>query len=162
MNKFLMALMALTLIALSSCNNSKKVNSKNTEMVFKIKETPCFGKCPVYEMEIYRNGFVKYTGRNFVEKEGEYQKTISKKEVESLIDLFNEAAFFSLKDEYQGEMTDLPTVYTTFKYEGKSKTIENYYGAPDELRKLENALRAIGKDEEGWEKVEKDEEEKRK
>ena len=155
MQKIIFALITLSLAVSAGCNNSKKTG-KNDEMVFKIRETPCFGKCPVYEMEIYKSGLVNYKGQMNVDKVGEYTKTITKKEVEDLIDLFNDIDFFALEDEYQGLMTDLPTVYTTFNYEGKSKTIENYHGAPDELRQLENALRRVGKNEEGWTKVEEE------
>lgn len=144
----------LICIVMYSCNNPKVVNETENTPVFKIRETPCFGTCPVYNMEIYTNGYVSYEGQRFVEKEGAYEKTISKEEVERLINSFKEAGFFDFEEKYTANMTDLPTVFTSFNYEGKSKKIENYHGAPDELKALEKSLREIAMSQEGWSKIE--------
>lgn len=151
--KFIVALSFICSVMLS-CNNSKKVNEKEIVPLFTFEETACFGSCPVYIMEIYPNGYVKFDGRNFVEKEGVFEKSISESEVERLINAFKKADFFDFEDEYTTNISDLPTVFTTFNYDGKSKKIENYHGAPDELKALEKSLREIAMSQEGWSKIE--------
>ena len=136
-----------------SCSNSKKANNKESEPVFIIQQTACFGECPVYTMKIYRNGFVEYKGKMFVEKEGDFEKSISEDKVEDLINKFEGADFFSFEDKYTSNMTDLPTTFTTFNFDGKSKKVENYHGAPDELKELEKELRKIAESEDGWKKL---------
>lgn len=138
-----------------SCSNSKKAHNRASNPVFIIQQTACFGECPVYIMKIYKNGLVEYNGEMFVEKEGLYEKTISEQKVKELIAKFNDAAFFSFEDEYTTNITDLPTTFTTFNHDGKSKKIKNYHGAPDELKELESELRKIAESDDGWKKIEK-------
>lgn len=144
----------LIFLMIASCNNSKKVSENEQKPVFKFQETPCFGQCPVYKMEIFKNGLVKYEGERFVEKLGTYEKTISEEKVERLIKEFDAASFFEFEDEYTSNMTDLPTVYTTYNKGDQSKRVLNYYGAPDELKVLEKKLRKIAESTDGWKKVE--------
>ena len=152
--KFIIISFALLLMTLS-CTNSKNMNEEKLDSpIFVIRETPCFGMCPVYDMEIYENGRVKYTGKSFVDKVGKFTNTISSKDLQNLINKFIDANFFELKDEYTAEMTDLPTVFTTFRYEEKEKTVKNYHGAPEVLRELENELRNIANKKSGWKKIE--------
>lgn len=153
MNKLIVVLMTIVLVFSTGCSNSKTVKANSEKLIIVIRETPCFGKCPTYEMKIYQNGLVEFIGQSHVEKIGTYTKSIPTKEVESLIDLFKEKDFFAFDDKYSAEMTDFPTTYTTFNYDGKSKTIEHYHGAPEDLKVLERTLRKIWKNEEGWEKI---------
>ena len=65
---------------------------------------------------------------------------------------FEEAGFWDLNDEYTSQVTDLPTTWTTLVLGEKTKTIKDYYGAPEELKSLEALIEAIAEREEGWER----------
>jgi hypothetical protein len=98
------------------------------------------GNCPVFRAEIYKNGFVVYEGKQFVNRIGMYTGKLSSGEMDRLERAFAEAEFFTFKDEYVQPWTDLPTTYIFFSDGKKNKRIKDYYGAPEALKKLEQLV----------------------
>ncbi|HMO81528.1 MAG TPA: DUF6438 domain-containing protein [Pyrinomonadaceae bacterium] len=122
--------------------------TKNREMaetrpLVTISRGPCLGTCPVYSAEIYSDGTVVYVGEMFVEVVGVRRHRISEAKVRELIRAFEKADYFSLKSVYTAEITCLPTTVTSFEWEGRRKSVKNYFGAPRKLERLENAIDRI-------------------
>jgi len=105
-----------------------------------LRRTPCFGECPDYTVTIDRDGTVAYDGRRFVRVTGRQTARISAAAVKALLDEFQQIDFFSLKDRYNAPVTDLPTTYVTLRLGERSKTVEDYVGAPKPLRDLERHI----------------------
>lgn len=105
-----------------------------------IQKTSCYGKCPVYEMKIFKSGKIILKGEKNMDKIGNYVTKISKKELKSLIRNFDQIDFFNINDEYTARITDLPTTYLSFNNKNQSKTIKDYHGAPKELKDLEKRI----------------------
>jgi hypothetical protein len=110
-----------------------------------MERTPCFGFCPDYSLTIFGNGTVIYEGRNFVETTGQKVTTISREDVRMLVNEFYEIDYFSLKDEYTDQVTDLPTTTTSIRIDGRFKQVVDYYGAPEHLRNLEDTIDDVTK-----------------
>ncbi|MCX6350893.1 MAG: DUF6438 domain-containing protein [Bacteroidetes bacterium] len=146
------ALRILLSILLISANTFAVNLPKKAKPMFAMERTRCFGACPAYTIEIYKNGLVKYHGIADVKKMGNYTKKLKCKEVNALKKEFKAAKFFEFKDEYTAHVTDLPTTYISFNYHGKSKKIKDYWEAPLELEHLENLLDIIANSEVGWTK----------
>jgi hypothetical protein len=117
--------------------------------VISLRRTACLGTCPVYSVEIFQDGFVRYLGIEFVKEKGERRAVISKDKVEKLVAAFVRADYFTLSDDYDGErtpdgrllrVTDLPTTYTSLRIGAKQKSVRDYEGAPDRLRALEDEI----------------------
>ena len=102
-----------------------------------MRRTSCFGTCPVYEVSIDAGGKVTYRGDQFVRVEGRMTANISRAEVAALAAQVDRIAFFSMKNHYDGAITDLPTTFVTVRRNGRTKRIEDYFGAPDSLREFE-------------------------
>ena len=117
-----------------------------------LKKDPCFGFCPVYEVKINGIGEAVFNGKRNVSKEGLWYQTLTADETNDLFAAFEEAGFWDLNDEYTSQVTDLPTTWTTLVLGEKTKTIKDYYGAPEELKSLEALIEAIAEREEGWER----------
>jgi hypothetical protein len=98
------------------------------------------GNCPVFRAEIYSNGFIVYDGIRFVENVGLFSGKLSREKLERLHRAFAETNFFELEDEYVEPWTDLPTVFISYSREGIRKKIKDYYGAPDQLKDLEEEV----------------------
>jgi len=149
-------LLYISILILSySCNPPKKVTKsqgENDSPVITLQKTMCYGKCPVYTITIHGNGQSVYVGKKNVDKIGKYEKRLEKVEATNLIKAFEEANFFDFQDEYTAKITDLPTTYITFSSKGKTKKIRDYYGAPEELKKLEKLVEDIANSE-GWTKI---------
>ena len=60
----------------ASCAGVKIVGDSKGQ-VAAIEKSPCFGKCPVYTMQIFKDGKVLYEGRMNTKKLGTFQKNIT-------------------------------------------------------------------------------------
>lgn len=141
-----------------ACRSSKKAVSQSASnnlstQVFYLETTPCYGTCPSYKVIIFDNDSLVYEGFKYVAKEGILSKKLSKGTVESLIEKFRDAHFFSFKNQYTAQISDFPTTYISFTDQGKTKKIMDYYQAPESLKKLEGYINDLVKTE--IEKIEK-------
>lgn len=120
--------------------NNLPAYTTSSELIARIKKTPCFGQCPVFEASIYANGRVIYIGRKFVERTGTYEASLSKTQLENLLNKAVAANYFSLASTYPTEgrtITDLPSTITYVKIGTQEKEITNNHDAPQALRDFE-------------------------
>ena len=54
-----------------------------------MRRTACFGRCPIYNVELYKNGRLKYTGVRFVKDSGVYEKNIGAAAAEKIFNEFH-------------------------------------------------------------------------
>jgi hypothetical protein len=104
----------------------------------------CFGTCPDYSVEIHGDGSVIYTGNRFVAVTGVQKSRISMDAVRELVNLFRQADYFSLRDDYSASVTDNPTFITSISFDGKTKKVRNYVGweigIPQAVTNIEEAI----------------------
>ena len=108
--------------------------------VITLERTTCFGSCPAYTLSIAGDGTVTYTGRSYVRVTGERTWKIEPAAVEALARDMERAGYFRLKDRYKAPITDLPTTRTSLRIGDRTKSIEDYFGAPDTLQALERRI----------------------
>ncbi|MFT7588872.1 MAG: hypothetical protein ACI959_001085 [Limisphaerales bacterium] len=99
-----------------------------TELIFRIQRYPCFGTCPVFTMEIYGNGIVKYTGKSNTDRIGDWEARIPTEQIEAIIEQSRKTGFFQLKDTYPSgdqSIADLPSARVYLRDNNKEYTILN-------------------------------------
>ena len=117
--------------------------TEGDNLVISMKKTPCMGPCPDFDLTIYKNGFVELDARQHLDLTGKFTSNVSEEFLNELIGKFEENNFESFKDSYVSNKTDLPTTFITFQKEGFKKKIEDYDGAPKNLKDLEKAVEAL-------------------
>ena len=140
----------LSLIFLVSACEQPDPHNYGIADFIEFKKDPCFGFCPVYTVKINGRGEAVFNGQRNVSKEGTWYRTLTADETNELFTAFEDAGFWDFNEEYTAQVTDLPTTWTTFVLGEKTKTIKDYYGAPEELKSLEALVEAIAEQEEGW------------
>ena len=119
------------------------------DFVVKLERTSCFGECPVYSVSIDARGNVTYEGTKFVRVEGRQIDRIQAFHVAELLAIAERIGFFDLRDQYrtirnpdgtETSVTDLPTAFVTITRGGQSKRVEDYIGAPQALKQLEQLI----------------------
>lgn len=130
-----------TIIAIVLFFSCKTVQKTVSDLpVISMIKTACFGSCPVYEINIFYDGKVELKGEMFMDLIGGFRADLTKSELKQLINAFEERDFFAFEDEYSAKITDLPTTYLSFNYQGRNKKIKDYYNAPEELKALEKMV----------------------
>ena len=117
-----------------------------SDLVITLERTACRGTCPIYKLTIEGNGTVIYEGQDFVQVKGQQTASLSPEQIQELVSAFEQARFSTLPDYIDQDTTDSPSVITSFTLNGKTKTVNHYYGdnsAPQELFDLESKIDEI-------------------
>jgi hypothetical protein len=151
-NKTVMIMLTpLLTVILYQCSSALKMDRDKTRetesgdsLFFFMEKTPCYGRCPVYKIFVYKSGYAVLEATMNVEgKSGAYRTTILKEEMKAISDKAMEIKYFSLNDEYNSPVTDLPSTKTSLNLNGKKKSIRNRHQGPRELREFEKFAEGI-------------------
>ena len=100
-----------------------------------LRRTPCMGRCPVYRLEVFENGIVRYTGVQFTDRLGTYWGRISPQDLEPIVELAENIGFKDLEGEYPTggmRIMDLPTSTVYIKTTAWQKSVvSRNYANPD-------------------------------
>lgn len=117
------------------------------ELLASLTRTECYGWCPAYTVRIYQDGVVEYQGDAFVVTQGKATGHVGPDALAAIDKLFEDADWFALADAYTHEdWTDNPSASASWTHDGKTKTIEHYYGdthAPAVLETVEDGIDQI-------------------
>ncbi|WP_395675079.1 DUF6438 domain-containing protein [Inquilinus sp.] len=125
--------------------------SEASKVEIRLARGVCFGWCPAYTVDIAGDGSVTYQGLSSVAVSGRFQERVAPAEVTALVGMFERAGFFSLKDEYIGEITDSPVYSVSLTIDSRTKKVTDYVGKmagmPDVVTDIEDAIdRTAGTD----------------
>lgn len=104
----------------------------------------CFGRCPVYTLDLYDNGLLVYTGERFTERTGTWQRTIDRRRATALLDSFERADFANYPRNFRSEIADASVIDVSYLTRGGRRYQTSYSDyAPEELRQLDRAMRRL-------------------
>jgi hypothetical protein len=143
-----------TLGTLAACGRpparAPQADPASAEGHISLERRPCFGACPVYTVTLERSGAVIFQGRRFVADTGTFTGSIPAARADSLFRELEAAGWFTFADRYgMGEpgcerfATDLPSVVTEVRTDGRAKRVEHDYGCTGAPAKLEVLERRI-------------------
>lgn len=119
------------------------------DFLITLERTACFGECPIYSVSIDARGTVTYEGTKFVRVEGREKDRIPMSGVAALLATAERIRFFDLRNRYrtirnpdgtETMVTDLPTAFVSIRAGGRTKRVEDYFGAPQGLKQLEEQI----------------------
>lgn len=156
-------LIVFAAVLISACNGPKETASANEanaiaspdtivmvvekpaepidSLVISFSKTPCFGRCPVYKVKVYKSGFATYEGLNFAEKLGLYSYRFSNEEIESIYRSAVAIDFFELDAEYNDPLvSDLPDTKTRINWNGQDHSVKARIRVPEKLKIFQKNL----------------------
>ena len=123
-------------------------------LFFRMAKTPCFGKCPVYTVNIYRSGHATLHGKRFFDYEGDFVTRFTTEEMQQIEEAAEKTGYFGLRHVYDAPVTDLPSTTTVLRTETAEHWAYNRMNSPDALRDFEQACEKLVKGK-TWLEVEK-------
>jgi len=121
----------------------------------KLERGPCYGRCPEYVVEVSEDGAVRFEPRKNVSAEGVQRSTISKEDVQRLMQAVAATPFATADSAYiDGTKgcghyrTDAPLSTLTFLINGSLKTVRRDPGcedAPAYLKALELKVDSVAR-----------------
>ena len=133
----------------------KKQQATTSSMIsVTMRRTPCYGRCPNYEIQLDNDGTAIYTAIRFNPDTGTFTKNIGAAKVKEIIDQFNSYRVDTCQDLYRNRIADLPGINFTIKYKDSTKNIRNAQFGPGFLKTLATAVDdAAKKTDDSWTKV---------
>jgi hypothetical protein len=132
----------LILTVFSSCATKKDQMQNNietaqaftipTEIIF-FSRGSCYGKCPEFDLRIYDDGKAILKGKNNLNHIGMYEYHLDENEMSALNQILDQTDFQSMKDEYVGQIADVPGVVILVNKDGKEKKIQGNWQFPEPL-----------------------------
>ncbi|MEX2595890.1 MAG: DUF6438 domain-containing protein [Salibacteraceae bacterium] len=128
---------------------SPQVNHKpemKEDTYFKLIRTPCFGQCPVYNVEIKRNGEALLQGKHFFDYEGFFTGRFTESQMDKILFLADQYGYFDMENVYDAPVTDLPSTTTALRGNNGVHWVYNRMNGPEELSKFEMEVETIIKE----------------
>jgi Domain of unknown function (DUF6438) len=119
---------------------------RESYVVAKIKKTPCYGQCPVYEAAFWSDGTATFKGIRNVKNIGEFVGKFDPKLAREISDRADSIGYFSMNGEYPmgGEkISDLPYTITEIRRGDMIKHIDDNYDSPVALQEFEEYLATL-------------------
>lgn len=156
----ILSFFVLSASAFTACGgpNSGLSSFRPKDKVIEMTKGPCYGRCPVFTLTIYKNGLVSYKGERFTDRLGIYEKKLKKQELQKIIAEFERANVWQFRDTYRGRIPDMQSVSITYIEGNRKKTIMGKEIRPNAVKWLEAQLDQIANSEDGWKLIEAPEE----
>lgn len=127
-------------------NQRKSLIAEHDSLIFSLERTPCLGTCPVFKLEVFSDGYVKYHGRNYVDLIGDYAGTLKPEQLKQVVNLFNQADFYAFEDSYNDGRLDLPATIIEYNSKKGYKKVNASTEIPRNFRVLASELEVMIKD----------------
>lgn len=137
---------------LFSCNKNSNVPEAYVpiEVSIALQKTMCYGTCPSYNFDVLNDGRATLRVGRFAEDvlgrtldQGNYEGTVSLKEISKIIKYAQSSGYHLLDDRYDNPMImDIPATISTIS----GKTVFNRYEGPDLndlYSKIEELMRKV-------------------
>ena len=119
------------------CKPSKLKKLNPQEAIITYSKSRCFGRCPVYDLYIFDDGKVLYSGIENVSKIGNHESSISQQELGEIKSLLNN---IDLKSNQNQLVRDMPV--TTLIFNG-DKITYNETKIPEDFQAINNLIKNI-------------------
>lgn len=105
----------------------------------------CFGRCPVYALDLYQNGLLVYQGERFTDMPGTWEKVLTKPELNELVGEFSKVDFRNYPASYPSRVPDLAAITLAYAPTagGQIYTISWKENRPEELNRLAELMRDL-------------------
>jgi hypothetical protein len=114
------------------------------------KKTGCFGQCPIYEVQFFEDGRVKWEGKMNVGTPGIKEAKLDKESLAEIARVAEKIKFFEMDRQYPDyQVWDAPSTVIYLNLNGKEHQVEDILSAPAELKELEQVFDDIIK-KQGW------------
>lgn len=137
-----MRLLLLALVALAGCRTAPAPRPA-AESLLTLQRGACFGRCPIYTVEVFADGRVRWQGERYVQQPGPAEARLAPGQLQALTARLAASGFERYAPAYEHrDWTDMAVVVLTVQ----GKTVRHYLGdgsAPEALTQLERDLDAL-------------------
>jgi hypothetical protein len=113
------------------------------DLFVEIARGGCRGRCPIYKLQIFRDGRVLYHALEFLPQKGWFSGKIDGEKLEAIRERARAIGYLGLSNQYPETgpvIADFPICVTFIRLDGQEKEVRNRHHAPTELTEFEQFL----------------------
>lgn len=118
----------------------------DSNLLVSFQRTPCFGKCPAYKMEIFKDGRAKYQGIANIPRVGSHEAQVTLDVIKMIQKKALDMKYFELANQYPtngSDINDIPKAISYVRFGNDGKMIVDNFDAPKELIEFEKWLEKL-------------------
>ena len=135
---YFLSISLCVLVLFGSCADLPKANDGQPvggELAIRMERKGCYGRCPMYILDIQPDGSVKFDGKGYTKTIGTVESKLTRDQLQQLISTIRENDFFTFNSSYATgadgcptTATDMPTVILWVRLDRSEKTVSHYHG----------------------------------
>lgn len=125
---------------IGSCTSLEKIDLKTEQPLVIMSKGACFGRCPIYEITVYKSGIATFKGERFTEKLGLWIRQLSDTEMRNLNEQLQETNLWQYPSFYSSRLSDAPQITITQFEEDASKSVTGKENRPPSVMELQEFL----------------------
>ncbi|NQV53505.1 MAG: hypothetical protein HQ500_10005 [Flavobacteriales bacterium] len=110
---------------------------------FGMYRSPCFGQCPIYNLDVDLEGHAVLEGKRFFDYIGFFEADFSQETMQRIVDLANQNGYFGFEHRYDANVTDVPSVLTILRSGDQVHWVYDRMGAPEALQAFEREVEEL-------------------
>ncbi len=145
MRKYFLLVIACVFATAGFAAKKKKTQAKKSSSIKSVvlHHPACYGKCPVYSLELFNDGKLLYNGELFVEKKGKAQFKVNATKAASLFKLMADSKIDTCSKSYERRIQDIAGFYLIVNYKDSVKRIYNADMGPEFLHELSAGIDSL-------------------
>lgn len=112
-------------------------------MYFGMYRSPCFGQCPVYNLDIDTAGHAVIEAKRFFDFQGFHEASLTAAQMQFIADKANETGYFTFDHVYDANVTDLPSTLTILQTSSELQWVYDRLNAPEGLGQFEASMDSL-------------------
>lgn len=138
-----------------SCSSVKMDTAETATKLVEFSKSPCFGTCPSYNVIVYTDGSVEYTGKRHVERKGIFKKQLTESEYKALYVALKKENMYQYEDAYNADIMDGSKTRIIYYGEKGKKVFSTLYTFPGNTQAISDQFADLAMSTEGWESMNK-------
>ena len=121
-----------------------KVEAFSDSLLLSWERGSCYGRCPVYNVKIYKSGYGEYESVRWTNFEnGLYSFNLTQSELNNMMQGAEDINFYDLDSFYDSDVSDLPSYFVYVNNGDKVKGIRDRRLGPMELKTYVSSLDSL-------------------
>lgn len=139
---------------LFACNSVKMDSPETATKLVEFSKSPCFGKCPAYNLVVMTDGSMEYVGKRNVARKGPYTKQMDEATYKALYVALKKENMYQYNDIYDEDTMDGSKTRIIYYGDAGKKAFGTMFTFPGNTQEIANMLETVATNESGWAEVE--------
>ena len=135
---------------LFACSSVKMDTPETATKLVEFSKSPCYGRCPAYNLTIMTDGSMEYIGKRNVTRKGPYSKQLDTETYKALYTALKKENMYQYDDIYDKKMQDGSKTRIIYYGDKGKKAFGTMFTFPGNTQEIAKIMEEVATNENGW------------